>query len=128
MKFQKIDHLELVGTTDSGGDATVTATIAVYARLLAVEWTVGDLAAGVDAVLSVTNTSSGVDHTLLTLTNANSDAWYYTRVIASDNAGATITFDGTNEIYVKDVINGHLKLVISSGGDTKTGGVTVYYG
>ena len=122
------DHVKLTGTTDSSGDATITANIATQARLLAVEWIDGDLADGVDAVLSVTNTSSGVDHTLLTLTNANSDAWYYPRVIANDNAGTAVTYDGTNEIYVKDVISGHLKLVISSGGDTKTGGCVVYFG
>ena len=117
----------LSGTTDAAGDATINATVPAYGRLVAVEWIDGDLADGVDAVLSVTSTDSSVDNTLLTLTDANIDAWYYPLAAAHDNAGAGVTFDGANEIYVQQVVNGMLKLVISSGGDTKTGGAVVYY-
>lgn len=123
----KLHQLPLMGITDSSGDVTITATIPSFGMLQAVEWVDGDLADGVDAVLSVTTNQSGVDYTLLTLTNANNDAWYYPRAAAHDNAGAGVTYDGTNEIYVNMVIAGTLKLVISSGGDTKTGGVVVYY-
>ena len=123
-----IDHIKLTGTTDSGGDLTVTAPVPIHGAILKrVEWIDGDLVDGVDAVLSVTSTPSGVDHTLLTLTNANADANYYPTVIAHDNAGAAVTFDGTNEIYVEDTFWGILKLVVSSGGATKTGGCVVYF-
>lgn len=117
----------LLGTTDASGDLTVTATIPSFGLLHAVEWKDGDLTDGVDAVLSVTETHSGVDYTLLTLTNANNDAWYYPLAAAHDNAGAGVTYDGTNEIYVPMAIAGKLKLVISSGGDSKSGGAVVYY-
>ena len=116
-----IDHVKLLGTTDGSGDASETASVAIYGCLVAVEWAVGSLATGVDAVLSVTKTTSGVDHTLLTLTDANANGWYYPRATASDNAGAAIVS------YVEDVIQGHLKLVIAQGGDTKTGGCVVYF-
>lgn len=88
--------------------------------LYAVEWVDGTLADGVDAVLSITDTLSGVDKTLLTLTDANNDAWYYPRVLESDNAGVATTF------YSMQVVEGTLKLVVSSGGNVATGACIVY--
>ena len=119
--------VKLEGTTDDQGDATVTST-AVKGFLYAVQWLDGDLADGVDAVLTVTNAADGgVAQTLLTLTDANSDAWYRPRYQAHDNTGTGATFDGTNEMYiVQAIVNGPLSLVISSGGDTKTGGAIVW--
>lgn len=123
----KLQAIPLVGTTNGSGAVTITATIPTFGLLQAVEWVDGDLADGVDAVLSVTDNQSGVDSTLLTLTDANNDAWYYPRRAAHDNTGTAVTYDGTNEIYVPSVIAGKLKLAITSGGDTKTGGAVVYY-
>ena len=116
-----IEELILTGTSDATGDVTLTASQSVVGMLYAVEWVDGDLADGVDAVLSVTNTASGVDQTVLTLTDANSDAWYYPRELADDNAGAALA-----ATYTYPVINGTLKLVIASGGNAKTGGAYVY--
>ena len=118
--------IKLTGTTNASGDLTVTSTASYNGRLALVQWIDGDLADGVDAVLSMTNTDAGVDVTLLTLTNANDDAIYPVRAIAKDQAGATITYDGTNEIYEPLPVVGKLKLVVSSGGDTKTGGAVVF--
>ena len=123
----KLDHVKLTGTTASDGSLTVTDSTVRNGTLKRVEWIDGDLADGVGFALSVTGTPSGVDQTLLTVTNANNDANYYPHEPADDNAGADVTFDGTNEIYVKPVFWGNLKLVVSSGGDTKTGGCVVYY-
>jgi hypothetical protein len=122
-----IDHIKLVGTTDAAEAATITATILIHATLRAVEWIDGDLADGVDAVLSFASHSSGVSRTLLTLTDANSDAWYFPHEIAHDNAGAAVTLDGTNEMYVPPIIFGTLSLAIANGGVTKTGGCIVYF-
>jgi hypothetical protein len=116
----------MIGTTDGSGDATILSEGTYNGELAMVKWIDGDLVDGVDAVLSVTNTGDGVDQTLLTLTNANNDALYLTRAIVTDQAGATVTYDGTNEVYTSIPVVGRLKLVISSGGDTKTGGAVVY--
>lgn len=118
--------VRLIGTTDSSGDLTLTSENTYNGELVMVQWVDGDLVDGVDAVLSVTKTDAGVDYTLLTLTNANNDALYHTRAILTDQAGATITYDGTNEVYGCIPVVGQLKLVISSGGDTKTGGAIVF--
>lgn len=108
-------------TTDGSGDATVTVGINNQPRLLyAVEWKLGTAAAGVDATLSTTDTDSAVDQTLLTLTNANANAWYYPRMLESDTAGAALTTSGFL------VVNGDLKLVVAQGGATKTGAAVIY--
>jgi hypothetical protein len=120
-----IDQIKLVGITNSSGAVTVTGG-PVSGRLIAVEWIDGDLADGVDAVLSVIGTSSGVDYTLLTLTNADNDAWYYPRRLVHDEAGVALTGTSGGDRAMA-VILGTLKLVISSGGDSKTGGCVVYY-
>lgn len=122
-----IDHIKLTATTDAAGAATVTGTVPVVGKLLAIEWIDGTFADGVDAVISITSTSSGVDHTILTLSNANDDAWYYPRVIMHDNAGVAVTLDGTNEAYVEDVLFGFPKLVVANGGDSFTGGCVIYF-
>ena len=108
-------------TTDGSGDATVNVGLSNLPRLLyAVEWKVGTAAAGVDAVLSATNTERAVNQTLLTLTDANANAWYYPRTLEDDAAGAALTTTG----YM--VVNGDLKLVVSSGGASKTGMAVIY--
>lgn len=89
--------------------------------LEAVDWIDGTLADGVDAVLSTTLTSSGTDHTLLTLTNADNDAVYYPRRVVDTTAGAAAT-----GVYDRFLIDGYLKLAVTGGGDAKTGGCVVY--
>jgi hypothetical protein len=117
----QLKSVRLEGTTDGDGDVTVTAEYSILGWLVAVEWIDGDLADGVDAVLSATVRPSAVDQTLLTLTDANSDAMYYPRTLEHDNTGAALT------TYTLAIIEGTLQLVISSGGATKTGGCIVYY-
>lgn len=121
------EAVKLTATTDSSGDATVTTDRVFNGELCAVQWIDGDLADGVDATFTVTSTDAGVDYTILTLTNANSDAMYFPRAQVQDLAGAGITYDGTNETHgVKAPIVGKVKLVIASGGDTKTGGAVLF--
>lgn len=119
--------------TDESGDydSTADATVLHQANVLeffegplllhAVEWVDGDLADGVDAVLSMTNTLSGVDKTLLTLTNADNDAWHYPRALAQGVDGANLT-----GVYVRQIVEGTLKLVVAAGGNAKTGKCIVY--
>jgi len=121
-----IRSIKLYGTTDASGDLTVTAANKVTGELIAIHWIDGDLADGVDAVLSDSRDGDEADVTLLTLTDANSDAMYYPRTPAQDNAGADVTYDGTNEIYTEQIVNGKPKLVVSSGGNAKTGGCIVF--
>lgn len=122
-----LKHIKLYGTTTAGGALTVTANTTAYGMLKAVEWIDGDLVDGVDAVLTLVRNDNAADITLLTLTDANTDAVYYTRVAATDNAGAAIEYAATFPIYVEPFLNGTLSLTIASGGATKSGGLIVYY-
>jgi len=124
--MSRIKEAILTGTTSTAGAATINDTSAILGRLYAVEWIDGDLADGIDAVLTAQNTASAVAQTLLTLTDANSDDWYYPRDVVHDLTGGALTgtSGGDREL---PVINGVLRLVIASGGSEKTGGCIVYY-
>ena len=107
-------------TTDSGGDATVTGE-AINGLLYAVEWVDGDLADGVDATLSMTQTPSGVDKTLLTLTDANSDAFYYPRESDHDNTGT----EGAGTVH--PLLMGIPQVVVADGGNVASGAIILYW-
>lgn len=122
-----LKDIRLFGTTSAGGAATLIAERPVFGRLVAVEWIDGSFDDGVDGTLSVIRTPSGVDLTLLTLTDANNDALYYPRHQVHGSTGAGLTLDGTRLLVEMPIITGTLQLVIAQGGDAKTGGCIVYY-
>ena len=118
-----MDSIKLYGTTSSGGALTVQSDSNVKGKLEYVEWIDGDLADGVDAVLSCVRNDNAADLTLLTLTDANNDQVYIPRGVVHSVAGVAQTLTpGDGRLLV----NGQLKLVVSSGGNAKTGGCIVY--
>lgn len=121
-----LTQIKLYDITASDGTKTITSDVRVKGKLFAVEWIDGDLADGVDAVLSCVRDDNATDITLLTLTNANNDAIYYPRHQVHSNVGAALTLDGTRIAYTEPLVNGFLKLAITDGGDTKTGGCIAY--
>lgn len=121
-----LHDIRLIGTTDASGNLTLTTPSGMTGWLEAVEWVDGTLDDGVDATLSVTETPSGVDQTLLTLTNANDDAWSRPRHVVHSETGTALTGTSGGD-RARPIINGKLKLVIASGGNAKTGGCIVYY-
>jgi len=121
-----IRRIKLYGTTDSGGDLTVESKLPVAGLLRSIQWIDGDFADGVDAVISFMARGPGDEHTVLTLTDANVDAWYHPGSAVDDNAGVNASFNGTQIVYTLTVIDGLLKLVVSDGGSGKTGGCIVY--
>lgn len=118
-----IADLKLTATTTAGGTQTATAPGPIKGLLLGVEWVVGDFAAGVDATLTLQNTPSGVARTLLTLTNANANAFYNPREAEHDNVGAPTASGST----CYPLLCGTPQLAIAQGGNTKTGSMVLYY-
>ena len=122
---------KLYGTTDgsdgTAGALTVTDSVLILGKLQAVHWIDGDFANGVDAVLSMVSDDGVVaDTTLLSLTDADDDAWYYPQTPAQDNTGADVTTDGTQEFYTQQMVDGRFKLSVTDGGNEKSGGCIVY--
>lgn len=125
LKQRRID----VTLADTSGTGSAVDTTAVFGLLHSVQWIDGTYADTVDAVLSCINADSGVDQTLLTLTNASNDAWYRPRGAAHNQTGTALTYDSTQGVTDYLVLNGTLKLAVTSAGATAgvTGGAVVYY-
>lgn len=111
-----MESLLFVGTTNANGDLVITRRISRPRRLVKVQWFSGDFVDGVDAILEDVGPGAVIgaaltlgNRTLLTLTDANSDAWY-----TIDDAGGGI-------------VEQELKLTVSSGGASKVGGCRAYF-
>ena len=120
----KLKEIRLDGTCSSGGALTVNATTPVLGRLFAVRWIDGDFANGVDAVISVQGHEASA--TLLTLTDADNDATYYPRVQVHGNTGTGLTLTTGSDAEMP-LMAGVPRLVVSSGGNAKTGGCILFY-
>lgn len=119
-------EVKLYGTTDgtdgTAGALSVSLGHRIFGEIKAIQWIDGDLADGVDAVISYEGEDVAPDVTLLTLTDANVDAWYYPKAVADDGTGGAIATE-----FVNLIVNGNPKLVVSSGGNGKSGGCIIYY-
>jgi hypothetical protein len=111
-------------TTDSLGDAVVFGN-AILAKLFAVEYHPGTI----DTGATVTVTCEGdASKALLTKTTAGtSNLLFYPRDLVhavADGAALTGTAGGDRAM---PIMNGRIKVVIASGGDTLSGTVIVHY-
>ena len=121
MKYEKVSW-----TTDGSGDATVYGNT-VTGEVCAIDYLPGDTATG--ATVSVYDEpSGGFTHTLLVKATAGtSNLRFYPRELvhkAEDGAALTGTAGGDR---TEPLAAGKIKVVIASGGDTKTGSVIVWY-
>lgn len=105
-------------TTDSSGNAT-GYTSAFRGRLLNIVYTKDDFAAGVDFAITLEDTGLG----LWTESNVNASKTVAPTQLTQDQVGA----DGTARDYVFNP-NERVKIVVASGGDTKSGSFVVIYG
>ena len=121
----KLKEIRINATTDGSGDSTDDAGKGVNnGRLFAVQWIGGDLADGVDAVISTQGHAAS--QTLVTLTNANDDKLYYPRHLVQGEDGADLTGTQGGD-RTMPLMCGVPRLVVSSGGATKTGGCILFY-
>jgi hypothetical protein len=111
-------------TTAADGSATGYTPV-VNGRVLSLIYTKTDFANGVDFVASLEATGE----VIWTGTDVNASAVIYPRVPVHDEAGVVATSDGTRKLRDSVVaVNDRVKIVVASGGDTKTGTVTVVVG
>lgn len=111
-------------TTAADGSATGYTPV-VNGRVLSLSYAKTDFANGVDFVASLEATGE----VIWTGTDVNASATVYPRVPVHDEAGVVATFDGTRKMREPVVaVNDRIKIVVASGGDTKTGAVIVVVG
>jgi hypothetical protein len=110
-------HRISVTTTGAAGSAagTTASTRPVNGRLLAVYVDFTSQPATTD----VTITSTGPTQSLLTLTNVNTDGWYYPRVLLQGITGANLT-----TVYDALPIAAYVSVAVAQG-DAITDGVVV---
>jgi hypothetical protein len=125
--MSELRDIPLTGTTDGAGAFTVDSPIAITGWLYAIEWIVGQFSAGVGGVISLQGTPGG-SRTLLTLTSptGNASAVFYPRDLVHDNVGAAL-LGASGGDRALPLLVGKPRLVVSSGGATKTGGCILYY-
>jgi len=110
--------------TDASGDA-IGYTPNVTGRVLGIRYVKTDYANGVDFTITALATGEAI----MAGTDVNASASFYPRVGVTDAAGAAATLDGTR--LARDAVhvaNDRVKIVVASGGDTKTGTFHVIVG
>ena len=115
-----MDIIPFAITTSASGAYNGTVDIRAPRLLYAVEWIDGTLGDGGTAVFSLTNTTSGVGRTVLTLTAPNDDAWYYPRNTEHNTSGSALT------TYCLPVVTGALKLAVTGMGSVTAGSAICY--
>lgn len=117
----KITRKTISGTTDASGNSTVYSNN-VAGKLKNIKLDID----GLDNTADITITTDGeaVAQTLYSKSNSATNVVVYPRVAVQDNAGADVTFDGTNEIYDDYVLVGRFKVVVAQGGNTKAFKIT----
>lgn len=117
--------LPLSWTTNGSGAATVTGTASIFGALYAIEYRPDTTLTG--ATVTVT-CEADASKPLLTKANAGtSNAWFYPRDLVqavANGADLTGTSGGDRGL---PILNGYPKVVIASGGATKTGSLILYY-
>lgn len=124
-----IRRVKIPQITTSGSDGSATGNDATPAPVVGTIKAVHiDYSAGQPATTDVvlTTVESPVQ-TILTVADNKNDGWYYPRVPVQDAAGATVTYDGTNEIYEPIDVCDHVKATVSQGDDTETVDITIIY-
>lgn len=119
-----LHEMRLNATTNGSGDATVNGEQAVVGRLYAIQVVIGTLAATSD--LTISTQGHAASKTLLTLTDVGANGLYYPRDLVHSETGAALTGTSGGDRALPLLI-GIPRLVVAQGGDTKAGGVLLFW-
>lgn len=107
---------EHVSVTITGSDGSATGTDEtrkpINGKLVSVYVDYNTQPSTTDVVITTKNAPV---KPIITLTNANTDTWKNPREIVHDTTGATVTYDGTNEVYDKIAIDDYITITVSQG-------------
>lgn len=113
--------VELSGTTDGDGDATVNGEAIGVRRLVGVQVNLSALAATADTVISMQSTDDEAV-TMLTLTDSQADAYYVVSPAMVNTLGSAIT-----DAHGFFVVSGKPRVVVAQGGATAAFSVILYF-
>ncbi len=108
-------------TTDASGDATITFNVEGYVDTIAIDYAAD---AGATTDVTITGYLGSYSFTMYSKTDSITDAIVRPRVAVQDNAGNNVTYDGTNEIYERYLVD-RITITIAQGGASKTDVVTL---
>jgi hypothetical protein len=113
----------IVVTTDAGGDATAYTPV-IRGTIESVQYVKDDFATGVD--FDVTLETTGI--VVWDEDDVDASTFVAPRAATHSIVGAAATYDGTRPVLDKiPVAHERVKIVVASGGDTKTGTFRVIY-
>ena len=113
---------------DGAATANATSTHAVLGRLLGAYVQYNDDPPNTtDVTIETVGTGALPALTLLTLSNLEADGYFPIRHKLKDEAGADITFDGTNEAYGEVVLADLVKVTIAGANAGDNVDVTLVY-
>jgi hypothetical protein len=110
------------GAGTSTNNATSTIRLCGYVAAVRLRYNGSPPGATTDVTVATAGTTCPAV-TILTITDAATDGWFYPHAVAQTTAGATATFDGTNEIYVKIPIDDFVKITIAQANDADSADV-----
>lgn len=113
-------------TTDSSGDATAYTSSAIQGAILNVIYTKTDFADGVDFTITTEDTGQNV----WVESNVNASKTVSPHQPTHDTSGTALVYAAAGEPVDTDIYAAfeRIKIVVASGGDTKTGTFTIIYG
>lgn len=107
------------GEADASGNASATIG-PIRGQILAVHVNFsGSSASGTDTVVKTAG-NLGASNTILSLTDTNTDGWYYPRAQVHDTSGTEVTYDGTNGVYEPIPVYDTITLDISQNAQGET--------
>jgi hypothetical protein len=116
-----------LSTGASDGAATTVAATAICGELYAIEYQPGTIDTGATVTVTCVG-NNGVAKPILTKATAGTtDSWYYPRDLVHAVADGSALTGSSGGDRVCPIVNGVLKAVIASGGNSKLGYVVVYY-
>jgi hypothetical protein len=119
----KIPTITTVGSNGSATGNDVTP-IPIVGRILAVYIDYTSQPSTTDVTLA---TIEAPVKTILTVTDTNSDGWFYPRTAVHSAAGAAVTYDGTRPIYDSVPVADIVKATVAQGDSAKTVDITIEY-
>ena len=108
---------ERIKVTTTGADAAATGAAnserPITGKILKVRLNYHASAPNTTDVTITERIESTDWETIHTETNSTTDVTRYPRRAVEDNAEATVTYDGTNEIYEPYVVNGYVRVAVA---------------